>query len=109
MIASKRASSSAYDVSIRHFTDSSRERISRHTSTPLPSGSRTSGGRNARQRVGGRTRLADHLDIALHGEELMDAAPHDLMVVEEKYPDFSVFAHSASQTQKLFRWPGWTG
>ncbi|MDH6451489.1 hypothetical protein M2156_004173 [Streptomyces sp. SAI-149] len=39
----------------------------------------------------------------------MDAAPHDLMVVEEKYPDFSVFAHSASQTQKLFRWPGWTG
>lgn len=32
----------------------------------------------------------------------MDTPPDDLMVVEEKYPDFSVIAHAASQTQKLF-------
>ena len=42
MIASKRASSSAYDVSMRQCTSGIVERTSRHTSTPLPSGSRTS-------------------------------------------------------------------
>ena len=42
MIASNSASSSPNEVSIRHASPGIRERISRHTSTPLPSGSRTS-------------------------------------------------------------------
>ena len=42
MIASNSASSSANDVSIRHWISGWRERISRQTSTPLPSGRRTS-------------------------------------------------------------------
>src|SRR2546423_1133907 len=42
MMAAKRASSSANDVSIRHATSGWRALISRHTSTPEPSGSRTS-------------------------------------------------------------------
>lgn len=32
----------------------------------------------------------------------MDSPPDDLVVVQEKYTDFSVIAHAASQTQKLF-------
>ena len=53
------------------------ERISRHTSTPLPSGSRTSSTatsgcsrRDARQRLVGRPRLADDLDVVLGLEQL---------------------------------------
>jgi hypothetical protein len=33
----------------------------------------------------------------------MDTSPDHLMVVDKKYPDFSVFAHSVSQTRKPFR------
>jgi len=33
----------------------------------------------------------------------MDASTDHLMVIEKKYGDFSVFAHAASQTQKVFR------
>ena len=42
MIAAKSASSSAYEVSITQATSGWRDRISRQTSTPLPSGRRTS-------------------------------------------------------------------
>ena len=42
MIASKSASSSAYEVSMRQCTSGIEERTSRQTSTPLPSGRRTS-------------------------------------------------------------------
>ena len=42
MIASNSASSSPNEVSIRQATSGIRERISRHTDTPSPSGSRTS-------------------------------------------------------------------
>ncbi len=42
MIESNSASSSENEVSIRHLISGSRDRISRQTSTPLPSGSRTS-------------------------------------------------------------------
>jgi hypothetical protein len=51
MIASNNASSSPNDVSIKHATRGIADRISRHTLTPSPSGSRTSktatSGRNA--------------------------------------------------------------
>lgn len=36
----------------------------------------------------------------------MHTAPYDLMVVEKKYSDFSLFAHEVSLTHKLFPWPG---
>ncbi|GHF94335.1 hypothetical protein GCM10017667_25530 [Streptomyces filamentosus] len=39
----------------------------------------------------------------------MDAAPDDFMVVQQKYPDFSFFAHAASLTYWLFRCPGCAG
>ena len=42
MIASNSASSSPNEVSIRHLTSGIFDRMSRHTATPLPSGSRTS-------------------------------------------------------------------
>ncbi len=42
MIADSSASSSANDVSMSTFTSGKRSRISRHASTPDPSGSRTS-------------------------------------------------------------------
>jgi hypothetical protein len=42
MIASNNASSSPNEVSIKHATSGIRDRISRHTDTPSPSGSRTS-------------------------------------------------------------------
>ena len=42
MIASNNASSSLYDVSIKQNTSGNSLRTSRHTSTPLPSGNRTS-------------------------------------------------------------------
>jgi hypothetical protein len=51
MIALNKASSSAYEVRIRHAIAGSTDRSSRQTSTPLPSGSRPSriatSGRNA--------------------------------------------------------------
>src|SRR5215211_370189 len=52
MIASNRASSSAKDVSMRHWISGWLERMSRHTSTPSPSGSRTSSSATS-GRVGG--------------------------------------------------------
>ena len=42
MIASNSASSSPNEVSIRHAISGNCDRISRHTETPSPSGSRTS-------------------------------------------------------------------
>ena len=42
MIAEKSASSSSYDVRISALIDGSWDRISRHTSMPVPSGSRPS-------------------------------------------------------------------
>ena len=42
MTAAKRASSSAYEVNMRHATSGELDRTSRQTSMPLPSGSRTS-------------------------------------------------------------------
>ena len=42
MTAASNASSSAYEVSMRHATSGKAERTSRQTSIPLPSGRRTS-------------------------------------------------------------------
>ncbi|CAM5563319.1 hypothetical protein STANM309S_06595 [Streptomyces tanashiensis] len=39
----------------------------------------------------------------------MDAAPDDFMVVQQKYPDFSFFAHAVSLTYWVFRRPGCAG
>ena len=94
MIAWNSASSSENDVSIRHWISGWRERTSRHTSTPLPSGRRTSstatsgrvGGMRAQRLVGG-ARLADHDDVARVLEQLADPAPHDLVVVEQEHPN----------------------
>ena len=72
MIALNTASSSANEVSIRHATSGCFERISRQTSTPSPSGSRTS--RTATSGVAAGMRsyassrgagLADDLEVAL--------------------------------------------
>lgn len=32
----------------------------------------------------------------------MDSAPYDFVVVEQKYVDFSIFAHGVSVTYSLF-------
>src|SRR5919109_1202464 len=56
MIESNSASSSENDVSIRHWISGCPERISRHASTPLPSGSRTS--RMATSGLVGGTRIS---------------------------------------------------
>ncbi|CAM5248036.1 hypothetical protein SCYAM73S_01895 [Streptomyces cyaneofuscatus] len=93
MIASKSASSSAYEVSIRHLMFSSSERTCPHLH-PAAVGQPDVEHRHIRARrrdpdqgVGGRARLADHLDVGLGGQQLMDATPDDLVIVEqEKYP-----------------------
>ena len=87
------ASSSENDVSMRQATSGCRERTSRHTSTPLPSGRRTSriatsgrvGGMRA-SACSGRSRLADDLEVVLGLEELPHPSPDDLVVVEEEHP-----------------------
>ena len=108
MIASKSASSSANEVSIRHLMSSSCERISRQTSTPLPSGSRTSSTATSGRVAGIRTRasarrarLADDLDVVLDREQLVDATPDHFVVIEQEYRDFSVFAHDISLTRSI--------
>ena len=72
------------------------ERMSRHTSTPSPSGRRTSStatsgahGWEAPQRLVGGARLAHDLDLALIVglQELADAAPDHLVVVEQEHSD----------------------
>jgi hypothetical protein len=62
-------------------------------------------GRDPHQRVGRRTGLADHLDVVLDREHLVDATPDHFMVVEEKYADFSVSGHAVSLTYRLFPCP----
>jgi hypothetical protein len=77
---------------------------------PLPSGSLYAGhrhigadGRNPHQRVGGRLRLADHLDVVRTGQRFVHAATDDLLIIEEKYSDFSLFAHAISLTRNSSR------
>ena len=45
------------------------------------------GGRDAAQRLGGGAGLTDHLDVVLGLEQVGDAAPDDLVVVEQEDPD----------------------
>jgi hypothetical protein len=59
MIASNSASSSPNEVSIRHATSGSRDRISRHTVTPSPSGSRTSSTATSGRSAGMRASAED--------------------------------------------------
>ncbi|GJF21317.1 hypothetical protein SHO565_18810 [Streptomyces sp. HO565] len=67
------------------------------------------GGGDPGERVGRRAGLADDLDVGLARQQIVHTPTDDLMVVEEKYPDFSVFAHALSQTHELFPCPGWPG
>ena len=75
-------------MSIRQCTDGSAERTSRHGSTPLPSGSRTSstaigfGGQDAHRRLPDRRGLADDLQVG-GGAEITQSAPDQLVVVDE--------------------------
>ena len=94
MIAEKSASSSSYDVRISAAMDGSWERISRHTSMPEPSGSRPSRMATSGRRAGIRRAaswasagLTDDLDVALALQQLFEATPDDLVVVEEEDPD----------------------
>ena len=94
MIAENSASSSSYDVRISALMDGSTERTSRQTSMPVPSGSRPSriatSGRSAgirRAASWAEPGLADDLDVALGLEQLLDAAAHDLVVVEQEHAD----------------------
>jgi hypothetical protein len=95
MIAPNRASSSEKDVSMRQAGGGTTElRMSRHTETPSPSGRRTSrmatSGRSAGDPgtgLGGGAGLADDLDVVLGFQQLRDAAPDDLVVVEQEHRD----------------------
>lgn len=67
---------------------------SRHTSTPLPSGSCTSRisdvgcrGEDPADRLLRRPRLSDDLDVVLHTQEIGDPAPYDLVVIEQEHAD----------------------
>jgi len=62
-------------------------------------------GRDPCRRVGRRAALADHLDVVLHGEQLVDSSVYHFVVVEEKYTDFSIFVHAASLGSSLFPCP----
>src|SRR6188474_1101854 len=86
MIAANSASSSSYEVRINALIDGSTERISRHTSMPLPSGSRPQR-RDAVRGVDRRTGLADDLDVVLLLEHVAQATTHHLVVVEQVDPD----------------------
>ena len=94
MIAWKSASSSEKDVSIRHWISGCAARMSRQTSTPLPSGSRTSSTATS-GRVGGIREmasaavpgLADHLDEPGRLDQVPEAPPDDLVVVEQEDTD----------------------
>jgi hypothetical protein len=70
------------------------DRMSRHTETPSPPGQpyvedchvgtkRRNAGHGPRSRI----RLADDLDVVLALEQLRDAPPDDLMVVEQEHGD----------------------
>ncbi len=96
MIESNSASSSANDVSIRHCTSGWRERISRHTSTPSPSGSRTSSTATSARADGRRDRASSAVPASptttispplSASMQLAHAAPDDLVVVEKENPD----------------------
>ena len=92
MTAAINASSSAYEVSIRHTIWGCLDRISRQTSIPLPSGSRTSrmatsgrGRWDAGKGLLDRARLADHLDVLGGLEERPKTGSNDLVIVEQEY------------------------
>src|ERR1043165_1735277 len=80
MIAANSASSSSYEVRISPLIDESMARTSRHTSMPLPSGS-----------LGRRPGLADHLDITRGVQQVGQAAPDHLVVVEQEHTDHVPF------------------
>ena len=89
MIASNSASSSLNEVSIRHLRSGICERRSRHTSIPVPSGSRTSStatsGTDAGtrcERLGRCARLADDLEIVGALQQLAHSSADHLVVVE---------------------------
>ncbi|GHH84561.1 hypothetical protein GCM10018781_74080 [Kitasatospora indigofera] len=60
-------------------------------------------GRDPGEGLGGGAGLADHLDVALDGQQVVDAPPDHLVVVEQKYSDMSVCRH----VQRVpYRMPG---
>src|ERR1051326_7318873 len=94
MIAASKARSSPYPVSIRQAVPGLADRISRHTSTPSPSGSRTS--RTATSTPSTGTRLtADSAPAPpaappharLGGQQVFQPPPDALVVVEHEPPD----------------------
>ena len=94
MIAENSASSSSYDVRMSAAISGARDRISRQTSMPEPSGSRpsrtaTSGRRAGMRRVASAAEpgLADDLDVAVGLEQVAQPAPDDLVVVEQEDAD----------------------
>ena len=101
MIASNRASSSENDVSIRHWISGCRDRISRQTSTPSPSASRTSSSATS-GRVGGMRDSASSAVAASPTtsmsppglEQVREAAADDVVVVEQEHPYHAVHCPS---------------
>ena len=92
MMEAMRASSSAYDVSMTQAISGELDRISRQTSTPLPSGRRTSrmatlglvGG--IRARASATVPASPTTSMSSAGlEERAQARPHHLVVVEEEH------------------------
>ena len=63
------------------------DRTSRHTEPDVEDGNVGEEGRDAGHRLGRGARLADDLDVVLGLEQLGDATPHDLVVVEEEHGD----------------------
>ncbi|GGQ70844.1 hypothetical protein GCM10010195_27910 [Kitasatospora griseola] len=61
--------------------------------------------RNPVERLGGRAGLADHLDVALRGEQVVHAPSDHFVIIEEKHPDMSVICHLQSLAQIDGRYP----
>jgi len=72
---------------MRHATSGIRDRISRHTDTPSPSGSRTSSTATSGLSAGIGAGLADHADVRLGLQQVTDTAADNLVVVQEKHRD----------------------
>ena len=102
MMASKSASSSENDVSIRQWISGWRDRTSRQTSTPLPSGSRTSSTATSGAVAGMRPSASSAVPASPTTsmspaalDEVTQAPSHDLMVIEQEHGSRAPFHHAA--------------
>src|SRR5665213_123377 len=88
MIEANRASSSAYDVSMMQAVSGICDRISLHTSTPLPD---VEDGHVGTERgdpgegLGRRSGLPHHLEVLRRLEQGAQSGAHDLVIVEEEH------------------------